>query len=633
MSRLIQKSGYIKSGSAKCYMKYIATREGVEIIPGDSPVTENQRKMIHDLLQDFPEERKSFEYQDYLASPTLRSASAFISSAIDSNAHTIHDRDIYMRYIATRPRVEKHGEHGLFSFEPDVDLEQALAELENHEGNVWTFIFSLRREDASRLGYDSSTSWRSLLMLHRTKIAGALGIPTENFHWYAAYHDEGSHPHVHMMVWSDDPKQGFLTTDGIETMRSKLTNTIFKDELQNLYVWKDISYKELTVKAQDSMRELIGQMRSHICASPMIEQKMQELVLALGSAKGKKQYGYMKRETKELVDSIVDALAAQPEVAECYAVWNRLRDELEAYYKDKPREHLPLSQQKEFRAIKNMVIREAENIRLGVYTFEDEEMPDEPVIYELLELPSIPMSKQEANFNCEDFIIDYWKNKWREGQPWAAHTLGKLYRDGVEVPQNLQEAERWFRISVEAGNEVSEYALGKMLLPDHPGSAFHWLEESAEHGYDYAMYHLGKLCLAGELVQKDVDTALAWFTRAAEMGNQYAQYALGKLYLQGREIPRDREKALHWLEHSAAQGNNYAEYLLDRADEYRDPSIMLSATRLLHHMSRIFQANSVPPANPQGICVDSKRRKQLLEKRLALGHKIDDHEEKVQMYM
>lgn len=633
MSRLIQKSGYIKSGSAKRYMKYIATREGVEIIQGDGSVTKNQRKLIQDLLQDFPEEKKSFEYQDYIASPTLRSASAFISSAIDSNAHTMQDRDIYMRYIATRPRVEKHGEHGLFSSAADVDLAQALAELEKHEGNVWTFIFSLRREDASRLGYDSSTSWRSLLMLHRTKIAGALGIPTENFHWYAAYHDEGSHPHVHMMVWSDDPKQGFLTTDGIETMRSKLTNTIFKDELQNLYVQKDISYKELTSSAQRAMAELIQKMQSHIYTSPVIEQKMQELVLALGSAKGKKQYGYLKKETKELVDSIVDALAAQPEVAECYAVWNSLRDELEAYYKDKPREHLPLSKQKEFRVIKNMVIREAENIRLGVYTFEDEEMLDESAIYEMPKLPSIPLAKQEANFNREDNLIDYWKNKWRQGHPWAAHLLGKLYRDGVEIPQDLQEAERWFRISAEAGNEVSEYALGKMLLPDYPGSALHWLEESAEHGCDYAMYYLGKLCLAGEIVHKDVETALEWFTQAAEHGNQYAQYALGKIYLQGREIPRDREKALRWLEHSAAQGNNYAEYLLDRADEYRDPSIMLSATRLLHHMSRIFQTNSVPPSNPQGIRMDSKRRKQLLEKRLALGHKIDDHEEKVQTYM
>lgn len=615
-------------------MKYIATREGVEIIEQDAPATKKQQKMIADLLQDFPDAEDLFEYEDYRSKPTAGMASAFISAAIDRNAHTIQDGDVYMKYIATRPRAEKNGTHGLFGAEEDTDLNAALHEMESHAGNTWTIIYSLRREDAARLGYDNAESWRKLLIQHQADFADTMKIAPEHLHWYAAYHDEGHHPHVHMMLWSDEQGQGYLNKAGVKALRSMMTNSIFQDEMYQLYTQKDISYKELTVKAQDSMRELIGQMRSHICDSPVIEQKMQKLVLALGSAKGKKQYGYLKKETKELVDSIVDALAMQPEVAECYAVWNRLRDELEAYYKEKPREQLPLSQQKEFRVIKNMVIREAENIRLNVYTFEDEQMDDEPVIYELPQLPYIPLAKQEANFNREDFIVDYWKNKWRQGHPWAAHLLGKLYRDGVEVLQNLQEAERWFRISAEAGNEVSEYALGKLLLEQgRTAEALDCLDRAAEHGSSYAMYRLGKLYLTGETVEKDIYTAMVYFTDAAEHGNQYAQYALGKLYLQGREIPRDREKALRWLEHSAAQGNNYAEYLLDRADEYRDPSVMLSATRLLHHMSCIFQTNSVPPANPQGICVDSKRRKQLLEKRLALGHKIDDHEEKVQMYM
>lgn len=637
MSKLIQKSGYIKSGGAKRYMKYIATREGVEIIQRDGPVTENQQRLIKDLLRDFPEEINSFEYQDYLASPTLRSASAFISSAIDSNAHTMQDRDIYMKYIATRPRVEKRGEHGLLSSAPDVDLTQALTELENHEGNVWTFIFSLRREDASRLGYDSAASWRSLLMLHRTKIAGTLGIPAENFHWYAAFHDEGSHPHVHMMVWSDDPKQGFLTTDGIETMRSKLTNTIFKDELQNLYVRKDISYKELTAQAQKTMQELIQRIRTNVYESPVIEQRMQELITALESTKGKKQYGYLKKETKELVDSIVDALATQPEVAACYAVWNRLRDDLETYYKDKPREHLPLSQQKEFRSIKNMIIREAENIRLGVHTFEDEPMNDELVQDILLDgAESQPMKKflYGSETRAQYPAVERLERLWEKGYVLAAHLLGKLYRDGQAVPMDREKAEYWFLRSAETGNDISEYALGKLLYEQgRTFEAVNWFDRAAKHGNSYAMYRLGKLYLAGEDAEKDIDTAIAYFTASAGCGNQYAQYALGKLYLQGREVPRDKEAALYWLECSAAQGNIYAQYLLDRADETRDPSILLSSTKLLHHMSRVFQDNTIPPANPQGIRMDSKRRRQLLEKRLAMGHKIDDHEEPVQMYM
>lgn len=632
MSKLIQKSGYIKAGSAKRYMKYIATREGVELIQRDGPVTERQRQLIQNLVEDFPDEQNSFEYQDYLSAPTLRSASAFISSAIDSSAHTMQDGNIYMKYIATRPRVEKQGEHGLFSSAPDVDLKQALSELENHQGNVWTFIFSLRREDAARLGYDSAASWKKLLMLHKAKIAETLDIPMDSFHWYAAFHDEGAHPHVHMMAWSDMPNQGFLTPDGIETMRSMMTNTIFKDELHNLYVQKDLSYKELTAQAQDSMREMIQKMQSRIYVSPVIEQKMLELVMALESAKGKKQYGYLNKEAKKLVDSIVDELARQPEVAGCYEAWNELRDELERYYKEKPREHLPLSQQKEFRVIKNMVIREAENIRLGVYRFEDEQMDDEPrqdIPFNDAESQPMREALHNPDTHAEYPSVERLERLWRDGHPFAAHRLGKLYRDGIEVPVDLSKAEQWFRISAEAGNDLSAYALGKLLLEQNRvQEALGWLDRAAAHGNSYAMYQLGKLCLAGDVVEKDTDSALQYFTAAAELGNPYAQYALGKLYLQGREVPRDTETALRWLERSAAQGNVYAQYLLDRAGETRDPSILLSATKLLHHMSRIFQSNA-PPTNPQGIRIDSKRRRQLLEKRLALGHKIDDHEDYV----
>lgn len=543
----------------------------------------------------------------------------------------IPSQDIYMKYIATRPRAEKHGGHGLFGSAQTVDLKQALAELENHDGNVWTFIFSLRREDAARLGYDSAASWKNLLMLHSAKIAGALGISPDSFHWYAAFHDEDSHPHVHMIAWSDNPKQGYLTTDGIEAIRSKLTNTIFKDELQNLYVKKDVSYKELTAQAQRIMTELIQKMQSRIFINPVIEQTIQELVIALGSAKGKKQYGYLKKETKGLVDSIVDELAAQPEVAECYAVWNGLRDELEAYYKDKPREHLPFSQQKEFRAVKNMVIREAENVRLGVFTFEDEQMEDEQlpdVQFESAESMSMKEILYEPETQTQNPAIKRLERLWEDGQPFAEHMLGKLYRDGEQVPQDNEKAEHWFRLSAESGNDSSEYVLGKLLLEQgRVAEAVDWFGRAAEHGNSYAMYRLGRLYLAGEVVDKNIYTAIRHFTASAEQGNQYAQYALGKLYLHGREVPKDMEKALHWLEHSTAQGNIYAGYLLERADEYRDPSIMLSATRLLHHMSRIFQANSAPPSNPQGICIDSKRRRQLMEKRLAMGHRIDDHEE------
>ena len=222
-------------------MRYIATREGVERLAGNGAVTKGQRELIQKLLTDFPDAVELFEYEDYCRTPTLGTASAFISMALDANLHEIDPESGYMQYIATRPRVQNRGTHGLFSSATAVDLASAISELEAHEGNVWTIIYSLRREDADRLEYDNADAWRALLMENAPTLAKSMKISLDNFHWYAAFHDEGHHPHIHMMVWSDDPKEGFLTRDGIATMRSKLTNAIFRDEMQQIYERKDVA--------------------------------------------------------------------------------------------------------------------------------------------------------------------------------------------------------------------------------------------------------------------------------------------------------------------------------------------------------------------------------------------------------
>ena len=647
MAKLVQKSGYIKSEKAGGYMKYIATREGVEKLSGNGPVTKGQRELIQKLLRDFPDAEELFEYEDYCKTPTLGTASAFITMALDANLHEIDSESGYMQYIATRPRVQRRGTHGLFSSATAVDLNAAMSELEAHEGNVWTIIYSLRREDAARLRYDNAEAWRSLLMMHQTDLANAMKIKPKNFHWYAAFHDEGHHPHIHMMVWSDDPKQGYLTRDGIAAMRSKLTNTIFRDEMKQIYERKDIAYKELTEAAQSAMRELIRSMQHQICDNPVIEENMRQLVQALETTTGKKQYGYLKKPLKLLVDAIVDELAKVPEVAECYEVWNQIREELnECYGNSTPWERLPLSQRKEFRKIKNDIIREAENIRLGLPTFEDEKMRDEPEPEEHREEhQSYSVYEQAQRYRAAKSVLqDIYaldeehaeavkelEQLWSEGYTVAAHQLGKFYRDDLSTMRNHEKAELWFRLSAEAGNDFSEYALGKLLLSqERTEEAMQWLGKAADHGNQFARYRLGKIYLTGESVPKDVQKALEYLTASAEQGNQFAQYTLGKLYLLGRDVKQDREQAKEWLTRSAVQGNEYAQFFLDRFDQFRDPSVMLAATKLLHHMGRIFRDNSKPPHNPSGMRIDSKRRKRLTEKRMAMGHKADDHEEQVQ---
>ena len=396
MSKLIQKAGFLNPKRAGRYMNYIATRDGVELL--------------------------------------------------DENADSI-----YMRYIATRPRAEKHGEHGLFGAEDAVDLEKAMDELKEHEGNVWTIIYSLRREDAARLGYDNAASWRALLRSKQADFAEAMQIPPLQLRWYAAFHDEGDHPHIHMMLWSDDPKYGFLRKDKLLHLQSVLTNMIYADELKEVYVQKDIAYKDVTEAARAAMRRIIDQLESVENPPESIQKKLLELALELRTVSGKKQYGYLKKPLKDKVDSIVDELEKLPEVAAYYAVWNDLRDTLEGYYKSKPRQHNPLSQQKEFRAIKNAIIQEAERLR------------------------------------CQ-----------------------------------LEESS-------------AQTSANPLLTDEHISS----------------------------------------------ITSQFAR------------LP--------------------SEYLLN------------STVRLFHQMGKIFRDNAAPSSNPMGIRIDSKRRKKLMQKRLALGHKQDDH--------
>lgn len=362
MARLIQKSGYFKGGSTG-YMKYIAQRDGVEVTSDTGPVTQKQQKLIADLLKNYPDAKELFEYEDYLTTPNRATASAYIDAALDSHLHEMEPESGYMKYIAQRPRAEKHGGHGLFSAASATDLDEAVAELDAHKGRVWTLIFSLRREDAVQTGYDNAAAWRELLLQQSGTLAEALRIPQDKLRWYAAFHDEGYHPHVHMMVWSDDPRMGHLTKKGIFSMRSKLTGTIFREELKDVYIRKEKIYKRSIQTVQEKLLELTAQMEQRACPDTGIEQMMRELSQQLSQLSGKHQYGYLPKPVKATVDAIVDRLAQLPEVAACYAQWNQVKDEQVRFHNQNPRQYLPLSQQKEFRVLLNAVIREAEHIR------------------------------------------------------------------------------------------------------------------------------------------------------------------------------------------------------------------------------------------------------------------------------
>ena len=374
--RVIFKCPHIKGGGEKAaahlsnYVDYISTRDGVERVdPGQAakPATKKQLKMVERLLRDFPVSRELFEYADYQAAPTRGNASEFITRAIEDNYEAIAKRENYVDYIANRPRVQKLGSHGLFTGSTDsLVLSQIADEVAQHPGVVWLPIISLRREDAARLGYDSAESWRKLLSARAMDMAKAMKIPYEQFRWYAAFHDEGHHPHVHMVCYSADGKSGFLTKSGIAHIKSMLAKDIFQQDLIAIYQRQTQRRDELTEDAGEVMRQLVSEMQNGTLDNQRIEQLMVELAQRLRGRSGKKQYGYLPPALKSLVDEIVTELEKDPRIAAVYDLWYREREEVLHTYKDDLPERVPLSRQKEFKRIKNIVIEET--ARLGELT-------------------------------------------------------------------------------------------------------------------------------------------------------------------------------------------------------------------------------------------------------------------------
>ena len=570
MARLIVKSPYISGSGVGGYLEYIGTREGVELLPAG-----------------------------------------------------------YMEYMAERPRS-----HGLFGDEDCVDMNAVAQELNEYPGNIWTHIISLKREDAERLGYNHAAQWRNLIQAHRNEIAAAMNISSSDFRWYAAFHDEGGHPHIHMMAWSAKPGQAYLSKDGIRKIKSVLTNDIFKQEMLHTYEQKSSSRDELVRKARDEMKTLAQEMRQSIGSHPEVELLMVTLAAQLETVKGKKKYGYLPKAVKKTVDEIVDQMEQLPVIDECYQVWWELQCQIEDFYSEKERQRPPLSEQREFRPIKNAVVQEAENILMGKVTFEDEEMEETTDFSDLLhDCRELWMVTQDdtAPMGDRDEAVAQLIRKAESGDPDAQYLVGRLYRDGPVLIPDSVEAQYWFDQAAWQGMVAAQYALGQLYLTDdaevHDTElGIQWLEYAAHHGSDCAAYRLGKEYLNGEVVERDSAKAQEYLTQSAKTGNQFAQYALGKLYLERG----DKAEAHYWFTQSAARGNEYAQFFLDHWNNLKPPSIMLSVSRLLHHIGRIFQEQMPALSVPGGVQIDRKRLAQLREKKIAMGHKADDHEEQVQ---
>lgn len=497
MARLILKSPYLKPGGKKSpggYLKYIATREGVEMAEDTSrhlPATAEQQKQITKLLKKYPDSKDSHEYQDYVDNSTRGNADALISSVLE-----LYDdapqRDVYLKYIDERP-----GSNGLFTDEGvPIVLSQVQKEMDEHPGNIWTHIISLHREDAERLGYNTPDAWMHLLRSQRNRIAQQMKISPENFRWYAAFHNSGSHPHVHMMAYSVDPNEAYLSKQGIETIKSNLAQEIFRQDLLQIYQKQSDLRDELRQESRERITEIADAINHGSFDNPQMEMMLVQLADRLAKAKGKKQYGYLNAGTKKLVDAIVTELAGDSRIQELYSLWYEQKEDVIRTYTDKMPERIPLEQQKEFKAIRNAVVQAAMRLHIP-----QEELP--------LSNPVPP---------CVDFVDD-----GTDVYPKAVESLLE-----PEVEPN-PEVKQFFHKAAIRGSVDAVYGVGKQYLKTDIQKAISMFELAAEQGNAYAEYQLGKIYCFGQGVPQNLEVGMDWLKTSANHGNEYASALLEKV--------------------------------------------------------------------------------------------------------
>ena len=380
MSHIRFMSPYLKGGRDAAKLsnrtRYIATRPGVEVLRGEhseQPATKKQQAYIQSLLRDVPGAKELLDYEDYCNAPTQANANTFIRQVQEDFAEPMSRMENYLDYVSHRPGVQMDGEHGLWYTEGKVrNLSQAVREVAEHTGSVWTPVVAIRREDAERLGYNDADSWRHLVCACAPEIARGYKIPLEHLRWYAAFHRKEDSVHIHMVVFSSDPKEGYLTRQGIQQVKSAFGRRIFRQDLLHIYEQKTEYRDALGRDAERTMAELIAQMETGQLQNENLEQPILELSRRLQNTKGKTVYGYLPPTAKALVDAIVDELAKEERVAAAYDLWNQMREEVCRTYSEQLPERLLLSKQKEFKAVRNMVVREVLQLGRGEHPTADE---------------------------------------------------------------------------------------------------------------------------------------------------------------------------------------------------------------------------------------------------------------------
>ena len=595
MSQLIVTSRYLKSGTQKSknkrrnYTKYIATRETVEVrdqntIDRNDNATKNQKELIDDLLSDFPEAKRYLEYEDFKANPTVENASELISTIIERNADIIGNRQNFVGYMAMRPGVEKRGSHGLFNEKDEpIILNQAANEIAEHKGNVWSHVVSLRREDAVRLGFDNSDAWRELVKRHISDIAKAQNIPLCNLKWYAAYHDTTHHPHIHLLVYSTNPKQGFLTKAGIDKVRSVFANDIFHDDLQSIYQEQTVSRDELKAVSKNEFESIVNMIASNDHTDPQLEELIRKLYIQLQNVKGKKVYGYLPMEIKATVNKIFSELEKDENIRQLYEKWCSLERLKYKTYTQKEAELPELVDNKVFQPVRNMIIRTVLNMKPFDANTEiegsepnDEYFDNTPQSMSPLFDEAEPLAEAETDESAA--AIKYYI-KWNDQYKKACKLI---YSKDAKL-NDFKKAEQLLLSESQRGNVLAVYDLGKLYSTDKLGErneemsiakytqalqGFLQIEPNSKKLKPYVQYRIGKMFCYGLGTEQDYEKAFEWFERSAKQKNKFAQFSLANLYYYGSGVEKDLSQAFLWYQRSSSQGQPYAAYSIAQMYRY-----------------------------------------------------------------
>lgn len=618
MPKLIVTSRYLKSGSGKKkqlyhYVKYIATREGSVPIPNaneTAPATKSQQELISSLLHDFPDSKELFEYEDYQKNPTIKNGSALISVILDRNMDRLTSRENYVGYLANRPGTVKFGSHGLFSQSDEpINLEKVAKDIANHGGNVWTHVVSLRRDNAQAMGYDNLKAWRELVKRQISNIAKNQKIDMANLKWYAAFHDKKTNPHVHIIVYSTNEREGFLTNHGIEKIRSGFANDIYADELHHLYAQQTDLRNQMKKESEQLMKQLADNISQNDVDNAELIDLVAKLHEQLNSSKGKKVYGYLKADVKKTVDEIFIRLAENESIQKMYSLWCEMEQQKHDVYSSARVQFPKLADNKEFKSVKNMIIQTVLDMNSPVVDIEieepeltektDDDITDiPPQIDEFDNAIYFDNDDMAANgFSCSSKISpkepdDSPKSKYYLKWSNAYKEACKLIYNKQSKLEDFQKAEQLLLNESGAGNVLAIHDLGKLYSTEKIGAkdeekSFAYYNEALqgfmeieldsdfmfpyEPKFDgqiikpvnmrsYVWYRIGKMHCYGLGTEQDHAQSFEWFLKSDQEGNKFAQYSLANLYYYGNGVEKDLSQAFLWYQKSASQGQPYASY-------------------------------------------------------------------------